>query len=304
MPKKNDNNTDSIQMLQEEGDKIRQLVIKTQTESMILDLKKSVLCYGLYLPPEELFCRNFSVLSMENVVDCLALLQDVKSLVDNPNVLIDRVKIEDCVGDLDKAFKQPSDVWNHVQLFSSQTLAFLKLKDIPGYRGILCYYRSFLGKLAIQLKSIIEKSPNGKKNLLVVSDDFSVKSKILITVDPRALPRVYDYLVKEGCLADSQKTEFLSIFDNVLLSKTDCKINWLSTNVKNGYPNWERLRALFKELGVDMDKAANYEFVERFFIGVNGKAPDLKPRNHEIKDDLKRYINGLQTVLNNQSYEL
>jgi hypothetical protein len=68
MPKKNENKTDSIQMLQEESDRIRQLVIKTQTESMILDLKKSVLCFGLYLPPEELLCRNFSVLSMDDVV--------------------------------------------------------------------------------------------------------------------------------------------------------------------------------------------------------------------------------------------
>ena len=45
MLKKNENKTDSIQMPQEESDKIRQLVIKTQTESMILDLKKSVLDY-------------------------------------------------------------------------------------------------------------------------------------------------------------------------------------------------------------------------------------------------------------------
>ena len=304
MPKKNENKTDSIQMPQEEDDKICQLVIKTQTESMILDLKKSVLCFGLYLPPEELLCRNFSVLSMEGVVDCLALLQDVKSLVDNPNVLIDKVKIESCVDDLDVAFKQPNDVWNHVPLFSSQTLAFLKLKDRPGYRGILSYYRSYLEKLVVQLKSIIENSPNGRRNHVVISDDFSVNTKILVAVDPRALPRVYDYLVKEGCLAEGQKTEFLSIFDNVLLFKTDRKINWLSTNVKNGYPNWERLRVLFQELGVDMDKTPNYEFIARFFIGVNNKTPDLKPRGHELTDDLKRYISGLRTVLNNQSYEL
>lgn len=304
MPKKNENKTDSIQMPQEEDDKICQLVIKTQTESMILDLKKSVLCYGLYLPPEELLCRNFSVLSMEGIIECLALLQDVKSLVDNPNVLIDKVKIEDHVDDLDLAFKQPSDVWNHVQLFSAQTTAFLKLKDRPGYRGILSYYRSYLEKLVVQLKSIIENSPNGRRNHVVISDDFSVKSKILVAVDPRALPRVYDYLVKEGCLAEGQKTEFLSIFDNVLLFKTDRKINWLSTNVKNGYPNWERLRVLFQELGVDMDKTPHYEFIARFFIGVNNKTPDLKPRGHELTDDLKRYISGLRTVLNNQSYEL
>ena len=297
MPKKNENKTDSIQMLQEESDRIRQLVIKTQTESMILDLKKSVLCFGLYLPPEELLCRNFSVLSMEDVVDCLALLQDVKSLVDNPNVLIDRVKIEDYVGDLDVAFKQPSDVWNHVQLFSSQTFAFLKLKDLPGYREIMSYYRSYLEKLAIQLKPIIEKSPNGRKNLMVMCDDFSVRSKILVTVDPRALPRVYDYLVKEGCLADGQKTEFLSIFDNVLLSRTDCKINWLSTNVKNGFPNWDRLRSLFQELGVDMNKAINYEFVARFFIGVKGQTPDLKPRGRETSDGLNEFKEGLRRTI-------
>ena len=241
---------------------------------------------------------------MENVVDCLALLQDVKSLVDNPNVLIDRVKIEDYVDDLDVAFKQPKEVWNHVPLFSSQTLAFLKMKDLPDYREIMSYYRNYLEKLVVQLKPIIEKSPSRRKNLVIMSDDFSVQSKIPITVNPTALPRVYDYLVKEGCLADGQKTEFLSIFDNVLLAKTDYKIRWLGINVKNGYPNWERLRALSQELGVNMDKAANYEFVARFFIGVNGKAPDLKPRSHEIGDDLKSYITGLQTVLKNQSFAM
>ena len=297
MPKKNENKTDSIQMLQEEGDKICQLVIKTQTESMILDLKKSVLCYGLYLPPEELLCRNFSVLSMEGVIECLALLQDVKSLVDNPNVLIDKVKIEGHVDDLDLAFKQPIDVWNHVQLFSAQTLAFLKLKDRPGYRGILSYYRSYLEKLVVQLKSIVENSPIGRRIHVVIGDDFSVKSKILVTVDTRALPRVYDYLVKEGCLAEGQKTEFLSIFDNVLFSKTDCKINWLSANVKNGFPNWERLRALFQELGVDMDKAANYEFVARYFVGANGKTPDLKPRGRDTGDDLNSFVERLRQVI-------
>lgn len=304
MPKKNENKTDSIQMPQEEDDKICQLVIKTQTESMILDLKKSVLCFGLYLPPEELLCRNFSVLSTEGVVDCLALLQDVKSLVDNPNVLIDKVKIGCRVDDLDVTFKQPKDVWDHVPLFSSQTLAFLKMKDLPDYREIMSYYRSYLERLVVQLKPIVEKSPSGRKNLVVMGDGFSVRSKIPITIDPRALPSVYDYLVKEGCLAEGQKTEFLSIFDNVLLFKTDRKINWLSTNVKNGYPNWERLRVLFQELGVDMDKTPNYEFIARFFIGVNNKTPDLKPRGHELTDDLKRYISGLRTVLNNQSYEL
>lgn len=133
MPKKNENKADSTQMHQEESDRVRQLVIRTQTESMILDLKKRVLCFGLYLPPEELLCRNFSVLSTEGVVDCLALFQDVKSIVDNPNILIDKVKIEGRVDDLDVAFKQPNDVWNHVPLFSSQTLAFLKMKDRPDY---------------------------------------------------------------------------------------------------------------------------------------------------------------------------
>lgn len=304
MPKKNENKTDSIQMLQEESDRIRQLVIKTQTESMILDLKKSVLCFGLYLPPEELLCRNFSVLSMDDVVDCLSLLQDVKSLVDNPNVLIDRMKIECHVDDLDVTFKQPKDVWDHVPLFSSQTLAFLKMKDLPDHSEIMSYYRSYLEKLVVQLKPIVEKSPSGRKNLVVMGDGFSVRSKIPITIDPRALPCVYVYLVKEGCLEDGQKTEFLSIFDNILFAKTDCKIRWLSINVKNGYPNWERLRVLFQELGVDMDKTPNYEFIARFFIGVNNKTPDLKPRGHELTDDLKRYISGLRTILNNQSYEL
>lgn len=234
---------------------------------------------------------------MEGIVDCLALLQDVKSLVDNPNVLIDKVKIEGQVDDLDLAFKQPSDVWNHVQLFSAQTLAFLKLKDRPGYRGVLSYYRSYLEKLVAQLKSIIENSPNGRRNHVVISDDFSVKSKILVTVDPRALPRVYDYLVKEGCLADGQKTEFLSIFDNILFAKTDCKISWLSVNVKNGYPNWERLRTLFQELGVDMDKAANYEFVAQFFSGVGGKTPDLKPRGRAISNVLNEFKEGLRRTI-------
>lgn len=231
IPKKNENKTDSIQMLQEESDRTRQLVIKTQTESMILDLKKSVLCFGLYLPPEELICRNFSVLSTDDVVDCLSLLQDVKSLVDNPNVLIDRVKIECHVDDLDVTFKQPKDVWDHVPLFSSQTLAFLKMKDLPDYREIMSYYRSYLEKLVVQLKPIVEKSPSGRKNLVVMGDGFSVQSKIPITIDPRALPSVYVYLVKEGCLEDGHKTEFLSIFDNILFAKTDCKIRWQSINV-------------------------------------------------------------------------
>lgn len=284
-------------MLQEESDRTRQLVIKTQTESMILDLKKSVLCFGLYLPPEELLCRNFSVLSMDDVVDCLSLLQDVKSLVDNPNVLIDRVKIECHVDDLDVTFKQPKDVWDHVPLFSSQTLAFLKMKDLPDYREIMSYYRSYLERLVVQLKPIVEKSPRGRKNLVVMGDGFSVRSKIPITIDPRALPSVYEYLVKEGCLADGQKMEFLSIFDNILFAKTGCQIRWLSINVKNRYPNWERLRILFQELGVDMDKADNYEFVARFFIGVNNQTPDLRPRGHEISDDLIKFKEGLKQTI-------
>lgn len=135
------------------------------------------------------------------------------------------------------------------------------------------------------------------ENVVVISDDFSVKSKILVAVDPRALPRVYDYLVKEGCLADGQKTEFLSIFDNILFAKTDGKINWLSVNVKNGYPNWERLRALFQELGVDMDKTTNYEFVARFFSGVGGKAPDLKPCGRENRNDLNEFKEGLRRTI-------
>lgn len=297
MSKKNEDNMDSNQLIQEQNDRMCQLIIKLQTESMILDLKKSVLCFGLYLPPEQLLCRNFSMLSVEDVVDCLNLLQDVKDIVDDPFSLIDKVKKGGGDDDLDLSFKQPREVWREMPLFNSQTLMFLKMKDCPGFSEILIYHKNYLERLKEQLKPIIENGPNTANEHFVLGADFSVQSKIPITVKPVVLPKVYVFLEEEGCLAKGEEMKFLSIFGDVLRVERGVKLVWLSINKKNNNPNWVRLRALFQELGVDMDKANNYEFVARYFVGANGKTPDLKPRGRDTGDDLNSFIERLRQVI-------
>lgn len=278
-----------------------ELLVRNQTESMISDIKKSVLCFGLYLPSPELICRNVSRLNHEDAKSCIQQLHDVWLVVNQPETLFSpaMVPAERNPDFLNSIFQQHKEVLDFTQIWGVQTLHYLNLVGRAEFQIPVKYYKDYLSKLYNLMKPVVLSK--FEKKCPSFQEDFSIRSKIESAVDSERLLRVYEYLVEQGCLVSGQEKEFLGIFDAVLLDAPIHPLQWHVT-AKNGKTNLQYIRVLFETLGVDMTKSSNYEYVENFFCDAEGEIVDLRPRNgndnaaRETKEQ-KKFKDGLMKVI-------
>ena len=245
-------------------------------EALVMELNRAVFQYGLFLPPIEMWEHCFRSLEALDMIYGVSLLKAIYEYVENPNILISRYWITD---------KQLEDAKSSEKKFDNLFRNDCSLGDKPFYAQTLFYlnrandlsevtriYRDYM-KMLLERLCVISR----QKYHMEIVIDFTMTKKIHVDVRPDALEKVADLLVEEQCINDDDKSNFLAIFDNILLRVNWHPIVWRK-KAKSDYTNVAYLKEMFVALGVDMESHDNRELVKSFVVREDGKELDIRTK--------------------------
>ena len=260
-------------------------------DNIIQPIFTAILSLSINLPLIDVVERQFALLKKkEDFNHCISLLTGAKSLVDNPQKVVDSIEPINFASEipeeviesyLNSIFMMPKELLNSFPpSFSEQALRFSIRASSAEFLPTLTVYRNYFNTLATRL------SPLARKHGLHLSVDFSTCEKIYIPLSSQVLIAVYDFLVDEECLYADQETRdaFLALFANMGRIPTGYKIKWRKTTVTTGETNMHQLYVTLWTLGVNLENKEIRNLVESKFIGCHGEPITLKKRESKRTD--------------------